>query len=115
MSETWCAPGTSSRLTPNLCWTREVERNGSVGHYPYGYAILFNPRKAKREDFKVIDIANEDRQRNSVTIEYNGLHFICCYAAPNEHLEFEQMLAKARKTLDSDTPTFLIGDFNARH
>lgn len=117
LSETWCRPGETTRIFPFTCWAREVERANQIGHYPYGYAIIYNPRKAKEEDFVLLSLSNSEvRDRMVLTFSFRGILFTGVYIAPQRQSGFlSDGLRECVRFSTGDRDHVILGDMNARH
>lgn len=117
VSETWCRPGQTQRIFPFTLLAREVERVIPTGHNHYGYAILFNPLRAREEEFVILAISSsETRDRLTVSFEFRGFVFSGIYQAPARPCGFlmEGLRGCAHYAI-GERPHVMLGYFNARH
>lgn len=112
LMETWMAPGRTKNLSANFILTQEYDVK-SNGHYHYGQTILFNSRKLKRSQVKILA---DDPENYCSAVEVNGVVLVFAYVPPvrpdNFLLSFLQHLGPV---LSSNKPLLFMGDFNARH
>lgn len=114
VSETWCSPGCTKRLSSWIAYSSEHQKRSIQGHAPYGQCIFLNPKTTGHEDLVII---SEDQSEDQcfVTVRLRGLIFVCCYFAPSRTSEWytEKLDDTCRFALEPH-PVIMMGDLNAR-
>ena len=108
--ETWLAPDFSPPKN-NMIFHIGHARKRNVGHYPYGLAIIINPRLISKSDFNFLVI---DDQFVIIFDIFNCYRFFCVYIPPEKEQRDasikEKTVQKICRFLCNDKPCFLMGD-----
>lgn len=78
LTETWCAQGTTKRLSTNAVVTQEGPR-APTGRPHYGEAAMVNPALMGPRE---IEVVHENAEWHVFVIRVRGVCFVCVYVPP---------------------------------